>query len=153
MFIGFPSTISWVRSDCGNSEILPLTAPERQRSMLPVRAALAGLIALLMLALLAFAQAGVSASTASITGGAGISAARQGDTVALLRTTAKTHAVEVRSGRQLPAKLFGGNAAALAYAVDLPIVGKVLSAGTFAAPASAFAPSWRTNQPRAPPAA
>ncbi|TIV48535.1 MAG: hypothetical protein E5V86_32085, partial [Mesorhizobium sp.] len=67
-----------------------MTAPEHERSKLPpVRTAFADLMALLMLALLGFAQAGISASAVPLQGGSSISAARQGDTIALLRTSGK----------------------------------------------------------------
>lgn len=135
-------------------ETLPLRAPERERSMLqPIRTACAGLMALLMLALLSFAQAEVAASTASISGGAGISAARQGDTIALLRTTGKAHALEVRVGRPLPIKFVSGNPGALAPTSDFLIVGHALLAETGAAPVFTTAPVPHANQPRAPPAA
>ncbi|TGP50480.1 hypothetical protein EN873_25310 [bacterium M00.F.Ca.ET.230.01.1.1] len=131
-----------------------MAAPERERSKLPsVRSACAGLMALLMLALLSFAQAEISASAVSLQGGSSISAARQGDTIALLRTTGKAQALEVRASRPLPVKLVNGNPGALAPASDFLIVGQALPAEMGAAAASASATASRTNQPRAPPAA
>ena len=131
-----------------------MTAPERERSMLlPVRTAFAGLMALLMLALLGFAQAEIAASTASLSGGSSISAAHQGDTIALLRTTGKAQALEVRAGRPLPIKLVSGNPGALAPAYDLLVIGQALPTEMAVTPESGTATPSRTNQPRAPPAA
>ncbi|MDX8451468.1 hypothetical protein RFM98_01730 [Mesorhizobium sp. VK9D] len=131
-----------------------MTAPERERStLLPVRTACAGLMALLMLALLSFAQAGISASAVSLSGGSSISAARHGDTIALLRTTGKAQALEVRASRPLPVKLVSGNPGAFAHASDFLIIGQALPAEIVVAPASGSATASRTNQPRAPPAA
>jgi hypothetical protein len=121
--------------------------------LLPVRTAFAGLMALLMLALLGFAQAEISASAVSLPGGSSISAARQGDTIALLRTTGKAQALEVRAGRPLPIKLVGGNPGALAPASDFLIIGQALPAEMGVAPVRGSATASRTNQPRAPPAA
>jgi hypothetical protein len=133
---------------------IALTAPERERSMLlPVRTAFAGLMALLMLALLGFAQAEISASTAPFSGGSSISAARQGDTIALLRTTGKAQGLEVRASRPLPTKLVSGNPGALAPASDFLLIGKALPAEMGITPVSGSATASRTNQPRAPPAA
>ncbi|CDX39779.1 conserved exported hypothetical protein [Mesorhizobium sp. ORS 3359] len=130
-----------------------MTAPERERSkLLPVRTAFAGLMALLMLALLGFAQAGISASAVSLQGGSSISAARQGDTIALLRTSGKTQALEVRASRPLPVKLVSGNPGALAPAADFLIIGQGLPAEMGVTPAAGTATPSRTNQPRAPPA-
>ncbi|RUV40347.1 MAG: hypothetical protein EOQ55_25120 [Mesorhizobium sp.] len=71
-----------------------MTAPERARStLLPSRTACSALMALLALALVSFAQAEVSASTASAPGGAGISAMRQGETLAWLRIAGKAQAL------------------------------------------------------------
>ncbi len=129
-------------------------APERGTSMLlPVRTACAGLMALLMLALLSFAQADVSASTASISGGAGVSAHRQGDTIALLRTSGKTQAVEVRSGRPLPTKLTSGNPGSLAPTSELLAIGHALPAEAGKAPVLVAVARSHTNQARAPPTA
>ncbi|WP_217568619.1 hypothetical protein [Mesorhizobium sp. GbtcB19] len=110
-------------------------------------------MALLMLALLSFAQTEISASAASFSGGSSISAARQGDTIALLRTTGKAQALEVRASRQLPIKLVSGNTGALAPASGFLIVGQALPAEIGAASASASATASHANQPRAPPAA
>ncbi|MBZ9850025.1 hypothetical protein LB565_18750 [Mesorhizobium sp. CA14] len=121
--------------------------------LLPVRTAFAGLMALLMFALLSFAQAGISASTFSLSGGSSISAARQGDAIALLRTTGKTQALEVRASRPLPTKLVNGNPGALAPAADLQVIGQALPAEMGVTPAAGTATPARTNQPRAPPAA
>lgn len=120
---------------------------------LPVRTACAGLMALLMLALLGFAQAEISASAVSLPGGSSVSAARQGDTIALLRTTGKAQALEIRAGRPLPIKLVSGNPGVLAPASDFLLIGHVLPAEMGVAPVSASAAASRTNQPRAPPAA
>jgi hypothetical protein len=120
--------------------------------MPPVRTAFAGLMALLMLALLGFAQAGISASAVSLSGGSSISAARQGDTVALLRTTGKAQALEVRASRPLPIKLVSGHPGALAPTSDFLIIGQALPAETGGTPAAGAATPSRTNQPRAPPA-
>jgi hypothetical protein len=131
-----------------------LTAPERERSkLLPVRTAFAGLMALLMLALLGFAQAGISASAVSLQGGSSISAARQGDAIALLRTSGKAQALEVRASRPLPVKLVGGNPGVLAPAADFLVIGQVLPSEMGVTPLSASATGSRANQPRAPPAA
>ncbi len=121
--------------------------------LLPVRTAFAGLMALLMLALLSFAQAGISASAVSLSGGSSISAARQGDTVALLRTTGKAQALEVRAGRPLPIKLVSGHPGALAPTSDVLVIGHALPAEMGVTPVSGTATPSRTNQPRAPPAA
>ncbi|TGQ17408.1 MULTISPECIES: hypothetical protein [unclassified Mesorhizobium] len=131
-----------------------MTAPERERSkLLPVRTAFAGLMALLMLALLGFAQAGISASAVSLQGGSSISAARQGDAIALLRTSGKAQALEVRASRPLPVKPDGGNPGVLAPAADFLVIGQVLPAEMGVTPLSASATGSRANQPRAPPAA
>ena len=121
--------------------------------LLPVRTAFAGLMALLMLALLGFAQAGISASAVSLQGGSSISAARQGDTIALLRTAGKAQALEVRASRPLPVKLVGGNPGALVPASDFQVVGQALPVETGVTPVAASVTAARTNQPRAPPAA
>ena len=131
-----------------------MTAPERERSkLLPVRTAFAGLMALLMLALLSLAQTEISASTAPFSGGSSISAARQGDMIALLRTTGKAQALEVRASRPLPIKLVSGNPGALAPASDFLFIGQASPTEKGLAPVSASATGSRTNQPRAPPAA
>ncbi|RUW40407.1 hypothetical protein EOA37_14990 [Mesorhizobium sp. M2A.F.Ca.ET.015.02.1.1] len=131
-----------------------MTAPERERSkLLPVRIAFAGLMALLMLALLGFAQAGISASAVPLQGGSSISATRQGDTIALLRTSGKTQALEVRASRPLPVKLVSGNPGALAPAADFLVIGQALPPEMGVPPAAGTATPSRTNQPRAPPAA
>ena len=109
-------------------------------------------MALLMLALLSFAQAEISASALSLQGGSSISAARQGDTIALLRTTGKAQALEARAGRPLPIKLVSGNPGALAPAADFRVIGQALPAEMGVAPAAETATPLRTNQPRAPPA-
>ena len=130
-----------------------MTAPERERStLLPVRTAFAGLMALLMLALLGFAQAEISASSVSLQGGSSISAARQGDAIAVLRTTGKAQALEVRASRPLPIKLVSGNPGALAPASNFLVIAQVLPAEMGITPVSASATASRTNQPRAPPA-
>lgn len=121
--------------------------------LLPVRTAFAGLMALLMLALLGFAQAEISASAVSFSGGSSISAARQGDTIALLRTTGKAQALEVRASRPLPIKLVSGNPGALAPASDFLVIAQALPAEMGVAAVSGSATASRTNQPRAPPAA
>ena len=134
--------------------IMPLMASERARSMLlPARTVCSALMALLMLALVAFVQAELSASTSAISSGAGISATRQGDTVALLRITGKAPAAEVRAGRPLPVKLVSGNPGALAPAAELFTIGQVLPAEPVVTPALAVAPPAHANQPRAPPTA
>jgi hypothetical protein len=121
--------------------------------LLPVRTAFASLRALLMLALLSFAQAEISASAVPFSGGSSISAARQGDTIALLRATGKAQALEVRAGRPLPVKLVSGNPDALAPASDFLIIGQALPAEMGVTPVRGSATASRTNQPRAPPAA
>ncbi|OHV89122.1 hypothetical protein ORS3428_02710 [Mesorhizobium sp. ORS 3428] len=110
-------------------------------------------MALLVLALAGYAQADVSASTAAVSGGAGISAARQGETLALPRISGKAQAVEVRAGRPLPIKLVSGNTGALVPASDVLIVGEGLPAGAGIVPPIEAAPLSHTNQPRAPPTA
>ncbi|TIW10844.1 MAG: hypothetical protein E5V81_29710, partial [Mesorhizobium sp.] len=122
-----------------------MTAPERERSkLLPARTAFAGLVALLMLALLGFAQSGISASAVSLQGGSSISAARQGDTIAL-RTPSKTQALEVRASRPLPVKLVGGNPGALASAADFLVIPQALPAEMGVTPAAGTATPSRTN--------
>lgn len=121
--------------------------------LLPARTAFAGLMALLMIALLSFAQAEIAASAVSLSSGPGMSAPRQGDTVALLRTAGKAQALEVRAGRPLPVKLVSGNPGALAPAYDFLVIGQALPAEMGVTPAAAPATLSRTNQPRAPPAA
>ncbi|MDX8469608.1 hypothetical protein RFM26_28325 [Mesorhizobium sp. VK23B] len=131
-----------------------MTASERARLTLqPVRTACSALMALLVLALVGFAQAEVSASTAAASGGAGISAARQGETLALLRVTGKAQAVEARAGRPLPIKLVSGNPGALALVPGFVVAGKALSAQARIAPVLVAAPRSHANQPRAPPTA
>ena len=131
-----------------------MTAPEHERSkLLPVRTAFAGLMALLMLALLGFAQAGISASAVSLQGGSSISAARQGDTIALLRTSGKAQALEVRASRPLPVKLVSGNPGALVPAAEFLVIGQALTAEIGVTPWARTATPSRANQPRAPPAA
>ncbi|TPI15777.1 hypothetical protein FJW06_05485 [Mesorhizobium sp. B4-1-3] len=121
--------------------------------LLPVRTAFAGLMALLVLALLSFAQAGLSASAAMLQGGSSISAARQGDTIALLRTNGKAQAVEVRVGRPLPIKLHSGIPGVVVPAGDLLVIAQALPAEMDVTSEAGTATPSRTNQPRAPPAA
>jgi hypothetical protein len=129
-------------------------APERVRSkLLAVRTAGAGLVALLMLALLAFAQADISSSSVAASGGPSISSARQGDTVALPRVAGKTQALEVRVGRPLPVKQVSGNPGARLPTSEFFIPCKASPVKTVVVLAFAAAPQARTNQPRAPPAA
>ena len=129
-------------------------ASERVRSkLLAVRTAGAGLVALLMLALLAFAQAEISASSVAVSGSPSISSARQGDTVALPRVAGKTQALEVRVGRSLPVKLVSGNPGALLAASEFFILCKTSPVKTAVVLAFATAPQAHTNQPRAPPTA
>ncbi|WP_245499327.1 hypothetical protein [Mesorhizobium sp. M1A.F.Ca.ET.072.01.1.1] len=131
-----------------------MTAPERARStLLPSRTACSALMALLALALVSFAQAEVSAPTAFATGGAGISATRQGETLALLRIAGKAQALEARAGRPLPVKLVSGNPGILAPASDFLVAGEALPAERGITPAFVAAPLSHTNQPRAPPTA
>ncbi|MDX8482258.1 hypothetical protein RFN28_27935 [Mesorhizobium sp. VK24D] len=131
-----------------------MTASQRARSRLaPVRTACSALIALLVLALVGFAQAEVSASTAAVSGGAGISVTRQGETLALPRAIGKAQAVEVRAGRPLPAKVGSGDPGFLAPACDFLIVGQAWPAQASIAPVFVAAPLSHANQPRAPPAA
>jgi hypothetical protein len=133
--------------------IVPLMASERARSMLlPVRTVCSALMALLMLALVAFVQAELSASTAAISSGAGVSATRQGDAVALLRITGKAQVAEVRAGRP-PVKLVSGNPGPLAAASGLSIIGQAPPAEPAVIVAAAVAPPAHANQPRAPPTA
>ncbi|BCM20077.1 hypothetical protein [Mesorhizobium sp. J8] len=131
-----------------------MTAPERERSkLLPVRTAFAGLMALLVLALLSFAQAGISASAVSLQAGSSISAARQADAIALLRTNGKAQGLEVRVGRPLPIKLHSGNPGVVVPAGDLLVIAQTSPAEMGVTPAAGTATPSRTNQPRAPPAA
>ncbi|WFP60483.1 hypothetical protein [Mesorhizobium sp. WSM4904] len=133
---------------------MPLTASARARSTLqPFRTACLALMAMLVLALLGFAQAEVSASAASAAGGPGLSATRQGETLALLRVTGKAQAIEARAGRPLPLKLVGGNPGALASASDFLVAGQALPAQANFAPVPVAAPLSHANQPRAPPTA
>lgn len=133
---------------------MPLTALERARStLLPVRTVCSALMALLVLALVGFAQAEVSASTAAASGGAGISATRQGETLALPRITGKAQAVEARAGRPQPIKLVNGNPGTLAPAPDFLVSGRASPAQAGTVPAFLAAPLSHANQPRAPPAA
>jgi hypothetical protein len=110
-------------------------------------------MALLMLALLGFAQTGISASAVSLQGGSSITAARQGDTIALLRTSGKAQALEIRAGRPLPVKLIGGNPGLPAPAADFLVIGQASPAEMGATPSARTATPSRTNQPRAPPGA
>ncbi|WP_246688436.1 hypothetical protein [Mesorhizobium sp. CU3] len=118
-----------------------------------VRTAGAGLVALLMLALLALAQADISASQIGAAGSPSISSARQGDTIALPRGAGKAQGLEVRVGRPLPVKLVSGNPGALLPASEFLILCKASPVKTAVVLAFAAAPQARTNQPRAPPAA
>jgi len=129
-------------------------APERVKSkLLAVRAAGAGLVALLMLALLAFAQADISASAVAASGSPSISRARQGDMVVLPRVAGKAQALEVRAGRPLPVNLVSGNPGALLPASEFFIFRKASPVKTAVILAFATAPQAHTNQPRAPPTA
>ncbi|WP_246505817.1 hypothetical protein [Mesorhizobium silamurunense] len=131
-----------------------MTASERARStLLAIRTACSFLMALLVLALVGFAQAEVSASTAAASGGAGISATRQGETLALLRVTGKAQAVEARAGRPLPIKLVSGDPGTLAPVTDFLVAGQALPAQASIAPVFVAAPFSHANQPRAPPTA
>lgn len=131
-----------------------MKAPESARfKLLPARTACAALMALLMLALLGFVQADISSSTAAASGGSGISAARQSDTVAPLRSTAKAQAVEVRAGRPLPVKFVSGHCGIPAPASDFLVVAHARAVGRYGVQALATAPHPSANQPRAPPAA
>ena len=131
-----------------------MTAPERARStVLPIRTACSALMALLALALVSFAQAEISASTAFASGGAGISATRQGETLALLRVAGKAQALEARAGRPLPVKLVSGNPGILAPASDFLVGGGALPAQAGIAPVFVAGPLSHANQPRAPPTA
>jgi len=135
-----------------SGEILPLMASKRVRpKLLAVRTAGAGLVALLMLALLAFAQAEISASSVATAGSPSISSARQGDAVALLRVTGKAQALEARAGRPLAAKLVSGNPGALLPASVFFILCTASSVKTAVVLAFAAAPQSHANQPRAPP--
>jgi len=129
-------------------------ASERVRSkLLAVRTAGAGLVALLMLALLAFAQADISSSSVAASGSPSISSARQGDMVALPRIAGKTQALEVRVGRPLSVKLVSGNPGALLPTSEFFVLGKASPVKTAVVPAFAVAPPAHANQPRAPPTA
>lgn len=119
------------------------------RATSPIKAACSGLIALLLLSLLCLVQADATAAS----GGAGISAARQGDVAALLRITGKTHALEIRTARPVPIKFVSGTSGALApeaafLLLDRAPAVQVAFASAFVAPTRASA-----NQPRAPPSA
>ncbi|TGS80958.1 hypothetical protein EN818_30750, partial [Mesorhizobium sp. M3A.F.Ca.ET.175.01.1.1] len=93
------------------------------------------------------------AISAAASCGAGISVARQGDQVALLRITGKTQALEIRAGRALPVKFLGSANGALAPATLALLVDQVSPIQAAAAPAATSARQASTNQPRAPPAA
>ncbi|WP_292104668.1 hypothetical protein [Mesorhizobium sp.] len=125
-------------------------ASTRARSSLSaIRAACSGLMALLLVSLLGLAQQQAIGAAAS--GGAGISVARQGDQVALLRITGKTQALEIRAGRALPVKFLSGGTGALAPAVLALLVDQVSPIQAAAAPAAPHSRQASSNQPRAPP--
>lgn len=116
-----------------------------------IRAACSGLMALLLLSLLCLGQSEATASATAASGGADISAARQGDVAALLRITGKTHALEIRTARPVPIKFVSGTSGALApeaafLLLDRTPAVQVAVASAFVAPTRASA-----NQPRAPP--
>jgi hypothetical protein len=106
-----------------------------------------------MLALVAFAQAEISASSVATSGGPSISSARQADMVALPRAAGKAQALEIRAGRPLPVKLVSGNPGALPPTSEFFIPCKASPVKTAVVLAFAAAPQAHANQPRAPPAA
>ncbi|MDX8537233.1 hypothetical protein RFM23_06310 [Mesorhizobium abyssinicae] len=118
-------------------------------SLSAIRAACSGLMALLLVSLLGLAQQ--QAMSAAASGGAGISVARQGDQVALLRITGKTQALEIRAGRALPVKFLSSGTGALAPATLALLVDQVSPIQAVAAPAAAHSRQASSNQPRAPP--
>ena len=111
------------------------------------------MVALLMLALLALAQAEISSSSVATSGGPSISSARQADAVALPRVAGKTQALEVRVGRPVPVKLISGNPGALLPTSEFFVLCKASPVKTAVILAFAVAPPARANQPRAPPTA
>src|SRR5689334_9412313 len=91
----FPFQPLWVRARVEFGELCPLMASTRARSSLSlIRAACSGLMALLLVSLIGLAQQ--QAASAATSGGAGISASRQGDQAALPRIAGKAQALEVR---------------------------------------------------------
>ncbi|ANT54067.1 hypothetical protein A6B35_21000 [Mesorhizobium amorphae CCNWGS0123] len=108
-------------------------------------------MALLLLSLVCLAQSDATASTKVASSGAGISVARQGDAVALLRVSGKMKAAEIRAARPLPAKFVGGDANTLRLEAGFLPLDQLSSA--WAVLVSAFVPAQRkrANQPRAPP--
>ncbi|CAN7458046.1 hypothetical protein [Mesorhizobium sp. LjNodule214] len=127
-------------------------ASKRATSFLsPIRAACSGLMALLLLSLLCLAQLEATASTKIVSGGAGISVARQGDAVALLRITGKMKAAEIRAARPLPTKFVGGDANTLRPEAGFLPLDQVSSVWALVVSLSVPAPRTRANQPRAPP--
>jgi hypothetical protein len=127
-------------------------ASKRATSFLsPIRAACSGLMALLLLSLLCLAQSDATASTKVASGGDGISVARQGEAVALLRVTGKMKAAEIRAARPLPAKFVGGDANTLRPEAWFLPLDQLSSAWAVLVSAFVPAPRKRANQPRAPP--
>jgi hypothetical protein len=124
-----------------------------KRATSPITAACSGLIALLLLSLLCLVQADVTASATAASGGAGISAARQGDVAALLRITGKTHALEIRAGRPVPAKFVSGTPGALPPAAAFFLLDRLPAVQPAFASEFASQPRASANQPRAPPSA
>ena len=106
-------------------------------------------MALLLVSLIGLAQQ--QAASAATSGGAGISASRQGDQAALLRITGKAQALEVRAGRALPVKFLSGDAGALAPTAHSLLVDQASPVQAVAAPAAMPLRQASTNQPRAPP--
>lgn len=110
-------------------------------------------MALLLLSLLCLGQSEATASATAVSGGAGISAARQGDVAALLRITGKTQALEIRTARPVPIKFVGGTPGALPPAAAFLLLDRLPTVQPAFASAFVSQPRASANQPRAPPSA
>ncbi|UVK41598.1 hypothetical protein LHFGNBLO_003588 [Mesorhizobium sp. AR10] len=108
-------------------------------------------MALLLVSLLCLVQSDATAFATAASGGASISATRQGDAIALPRVAGKSQALEIRTARPVPTKFVSGNPGALAPHAAFLLLDRVPAIQ--AAVASVFAPALQTsaNQPRAPP--
>ena len=118
-----------------------------------IRAACSGLMALLLLSLLCLGQSEATASATAASGGGGVSMARQGDVAALLRVTGKTHALEIRSSRPVPAKFVSGTPGALPPQAAFLLLDRLAAVQPGFASAFVSRPRASANQPRAPPSA
>lgn len=106
-------------------------------------------MALLLLSLLCLVQSEATASATAASGGASITAARQGDAVVLRRGNAQPH--EIRCVRPLPIKFVSGNPGALPPESAFFLLNRVSPIRASAVHAFVPAPQASANQPRAPP--